>query len=66
MDRQARKLAIIRSSNLSEEGTAPSDHGSEGGSNTDSDSDDKVSNSDVHSASVNAFLHLKARVLEFL
>lgn len=42
MDRQARKLAIIRSTNLSEEGTPNSDHGSEMGSNTDSESDEKV------------------------
>jgi len=42
MDRQARKLAIIRSTNLTEEGTPTSDHGSEMGSNTDSESDDKV------------------------
>ncbi|XP_065203190.1 REST corepressor 1 isoform X2 [Planococcus citri] len=42
MDRQARKLAITRNNNATEEGAAPtSDHGSEGGSNTDSDSDDK-------------------------
>lgn len=44
MDRQARKLAITRNNNATEEGAGPSsDHGSEGGSNTDSDSDDKVS-----------------------
>lgn len=43
MDRQARKLAMTRSNNATEDGAAPtSDHGSEGGSNTDSDSDDKV------------------------
>lgn len=43
MDRQARKLAISRCNNLTEEGPPTSDHGSEVGSNTDSDSDDKVS-----------------------
>lgn len=43
MDRQARKLAISRSNNLTDEGPPTSDHGSEVGSNTDSDSDDKVS-----------------------
>lgn len=42
MDRQAKKLAISRSNNLAEEGPPTSEHGSEGGSNTDSDSDDKV------------------------
>ncbi len=43
MDRQAKKLAIFRSNNPTEEGAPNSDHGSEAGSNTDSDSDDKVS-----------------------
>lgn len=43
MDKHARKLSA-RTGNSTEEGGAASDGGSEVGSNTDSDSEDKVSN----------------------
>lgn len=51
MDRQVVRKSEKRNNITTEDAGPPSDHGSEGGSNTDSDSDDKVSNLNISSQS---------------